>query len=276
MPAVAKLSYHRDTFELLGRQPIVSKSAQRLLKEWEKDHPNWLPASVREWFTLDEAVPLLGEGPSVGDLLRQQETIATQAAQRKLLCFGCLHQGVTLFHLELDDTDDPFVITIDCGRELTEPPPERFSAFVFSSLWPGLSGDRYSLVANDRAFGPMELDYLLENFTEGPRSGYRNGAEWHRTRLDRAPYHRSQEAPASGGGVWYRFFNITGRISVTKQGDPAEEGRAAWGIMAASEESLYAVARQVWGCGTLSRSLHGSRKVEKAVVQRLRTEFQSR
>jgi hypothetical protein len=259
VPAIAKLSYHQATFELLARQPVLNKEAQRLLKEWEKDHADRLPLSVREWFTLQDAGTLLGGGPGgewvagVGDLLRGYEALNEPggSGERKLLCFLDLHQGVTYYDLEIDGSEDPFVVIVDCGREETELPRERFSVFVFSSLWPALPGACCSLVANDRAFGPMELDYLIETFTEGPRTSCPNG------------------------DTWYRFFNALGRISVTKQGDATSEGRAAWGVVANSEESLYALAKQVWGCGTLSRSLRGSRKVEKAVVQRLRAEFQT-
>jgi hypothetical protein len=258
MPAVAKLSYHRATFELLEREPLLSDGDQQILAEWERTHPYRLPLAVREWFTLQDAVALLGGAPTgsewaagLGDVLRGFEALrSSPPTERKLLCFVVICQGVTLYDLELDGSEDPYVVVVDCGQELTEPPRERFSTFLFSQFWPGLPGFRYTLRANDRAFGPMELDYLIENFTEGPRSSCREGE------------------------TWYRFFNAVGRISVTKPGEATSEGRARWDIMANSEESLYAVAKQVWGCGTVSRSLRGTTKVEKAVLQRLRAEFQ--
>jgi hypothetical protein len=259
MSAIVKLSYHRATLELWGREPVLNKDVQRRLKQWEKGHPNRLPLSVREWLLLRDACPVLFGGSHNEGVVGLEDFLCAYVAlserartgERKLLCFYDVHQGVTYYHLEIDGSEDPLVVVLDCGHEDDELPRERFSTFLFSSAWPGLPGGCYSLVANDTAFGPMELDYLIENYREGPRSGVRDGA------------------------TWYRFFNATGRISVTRQGEATREGRAHWGLMASSEESLYTLAKHVWRCGTLSRRLRGSRKVEKEVVKRLRTEFQS-
>src|SRR5262245_41452278 len=54
-----QLEYHRATFDLLGREPVRSAGAVRLLNERERAAGFRFPASVREWYSLEGAVGVL-------------------------------------------------------------------------------------------------------------------------------------------------------------------------------------------------------------------------
>jgi hypothetical protein len=54
------LRFHARTFDLLGMEPGVSPSAVELLNQVENKIGRPLPASVREWYELqDEMVSML-------------------------------------------------------------------------------------------------------------------------------------------------------------------------------------------------------------------------
>lgn len=55
------LRYHQAAYVLLGQSPTVSQDAIILLEQQEKALGRELPASVREWYSLDGAVDILAE-----------------------------------------------------------------------------------------------------------------------------------------------------------------------------------------------------------------------
>jgi hypothetical protein len=221
---MSRLRYHQATFDLLGREPVVSPRALARIEEVERSCGCALPAAVKEWYSLDDASLLRryklegevrsldavladlrdtsrpGQGPSglrrlwasVGGHFplsplapRGRLPISAENDPRRLL------SGVRLLILSafadedwgLPDadtyvrghgSDDPPVLLVLPEREVVEA-ADTFSSFVFVHVWVGLTlersrytpEDHFILRVQDPSFGPMELDYLRDTFTEG-------------------------------------------------------------------------------------------------------------
>jgi hypothetical protein len=232
MSEPARLRYHGLTFEMLRREPAVSAEAQHQVEAAERTCGRRLPGAVREWYCLDGGSRALCRTlPPLPWVLMVLGWggVTPSAEQPNRLLVGNEWSEVS-YLLEVDGSDDPpVVVEAVGGRGRSRPYAASFSAFVFAQAWPG--GGAYTLVAGDAGFGPMELDYLRDHLREGP-----------------------SVEPAEG---WTRFhfFNESGRVGVSHQGDPHEEGPGVWQLCADSAGRLAELGRLVWPCGNVRHAL---------------------
>ena len=52
-------TYHQAPFDLIQKTPRISSQAIKTLDQLERVHTFMLPASVREWYSLEGAVAIL-------------------------------------------------------------------------------------------------------------------------------------------------------------------------------------------------------------------------
>jgi hypothetical protein len=143
-----------------------------------------------------------------------------------------------------------------------------FSVFVFLQTWERFFSSSavtrgFRVRAEEPRFGPMELDYFIDRFAEGPRQiSFEGDAE----RLNPFTGKMMKLYPYR-----FHFFSRTARVAVSCMGDPTrQEAEAWWAIQANSRKALLEVLRQLWPVGTLSETLTGMTRGGKAALKQLR------
>jgi hypothetical protein len=236
----ARLKYHRETFHLLGRQPVRSPEAAAVLKQRERARKFKLPASVREWYSLAGAVETLeansnsdhpvalerlGEprglwGPNSGEVF---DGVADGVLHLMVANQGCCHWAV-----RLAPGDDPAVLVTEQLRPtgtVWRTVTEHFSQFVLSKVWGyGKSwlhaGGSLSAIADPLT--PAARALLLTGCIHGPRT-----FDW-------------------PGGSHYNLMWIGAYIWVTDHAGHQSE----WFLGADSPWVLESGARLVWHLAT--------------------------
>ena len=64
-----KLPYHQKVFDLLKRTPTFDPDAEAKLRAVEDAYGLILPPSVREWYSLNEAISILQESNDCSDFV---------------------------------------------------------------------------------------------------------------------------------------------------------------------------------------------------------------
>jgi hypothetical protein len=276
-----KLKYHQATFDLLDERPVLSQAALRQIEAWERRHKVSLPASIREWYSLEGAEERLRYGDSTTGIL--QDTPLRKKLQEVAKQFRTREPGSftgfpvvpgdeeTAYYARLDRAADPRVHSCWYPYEWGSPATGSFSGFVFRWVWDHFTCYRpaardLSLFAVEPTFSPMELDYLIDHFSEGHHQfAFRGRREMRNpfTGEIRKVYPRR-----------FHFFDRTARVRVSCQGNPArEETEARWEIHGNSRDALFQAALRLWPCGTLSETLAAETRRAKAVLKRLRQKF---
>jgi hypothetical protein len=225
-----KLRFHQATCDLTGWAATLDDAVPPRLDELEARSGRRLPASLREWLCLPAAAQRHHELDGRAALLRAFETARPQDTPFPLLMLGG-DGGDGTCYLALDGSDDPPVLeespnAYDDDLHLR---CDRFSAFVFSAAW-NEPWWGWWFEAEDVPFGPPQLDFLKENFHEGP-TGHGEGGRW-----------------------WRAFFADGARLSVWPWHRPSSPGTVHWLIRARTAELLEATTRRVWEvCGLFGR-----------------------
>jgi hypothetical protein len=174
------LRYHETTFRVLGEEPVLSPAATAEIEAAERRCGRRLPPSVREWYSLEGVDARLHAPPdrrnpfcSVTQLLQWFEAWPQHSWTGEYVPV----RTENISHAFLPDGSDDPPIYVDYDDGVWELSQSHFSEFVFGSAWykkthPYVltkSDDaRSCLQAADSSFGPMELDFLKENYDEGP------------------------------------------------------------------------------------------------------------
>jgi hypothetical protein len=243
-PVPVELRYHATAMRVLEATPVLSPAALRTIERCGARCGARLPASVREWYSLEGAESLLSI-PDVGGCLEPLDRLLKRFARlrtdpdgsspTRTLIYSADSSGFTE-ELTFDGTDDP---PVDDGGT---PPRNRgpFSAFVLDMAWGVRTWPerlRAYLPDFGGVLGPPHLDFLIENFDELPRDKWRGR---------RNPFRPSAEEVDLFG---YRFFGRGCRIRVVADGDATHAERAAsWSVHAESESELFAALRFLWPC----------------------------
>ncbi|MCI0457281.1 MAG: hypothetical protein L0Z62_09910 [Gemmataceae bacterium] len=240
MSGPVKLQYHQETFDLLDEEPVLSADALKQIGRCEQQCGNTLPASVREWYSLEGAEDRLTVAVDDGEMRFTPLAVLLKAfaswwaPRRKrgakrvfVICnVGSTGRGSRLI---LNGQRDPPVT--DFPEELTRRP---FSCFVRERALDRLTAPRaLACYLHEGVAGPAQIDYLLEHFREARRNG---------------PSPSRDPRTGEPFMVWAcRFYSRTAVIHITARGDPTrEEGVASWDISADSTEELYDLLKRLW------------------------------
>jgi hypothetical protein len=201
MDQPVKLKYHQATFDLLDERPLLSKPALRRINGWERYHKVSLPASIREWYSLEGAEDRLRYGDPATRILQDDplrkklREVAKQFRTREPGSFKGFPvvpgEEDMAFYARLGRAADPLVHIVWYPDKwgVTE---GSFSVFVFCWVWDNFACHRpaarnLSLVAVEPTFSAMELDFLIDHFTEGPRQVTFRGRRKLRKRRQEGP-----------------------------------------------------------------------------------------
>ncbi|MFK4227547.1 hypothetical protein [Streptomyces sp. NPDC019890] len=184
------LQYHQRALALAGEPYIVSASAVAALDELEaRGNIDLLPASLREWYSLDSAVRILQRHSddipyAVADLGRSHgpygESVGDDDAphpidEQNLLPFMIENQGVCYWAVRLDGSPDPEVLITYEDFESWFPCSASFSEFAYSWVWDrpgGYSPREESRHASSQGqrLAPTDLTVLAHLFEPRPET----------------------------------------------------------------------------------------------------------
>ncbi len=258
-----KLKYHQATFDLLDEEPILSVAALQEIEKCERRCGAPLPASLREWYSLEGAEEKLTlyEGQWAPTSLKQLLKAWRKRPLRGICVYWRERSNSVL--LQPDGSQDPPMYDYNWEKPQWRP----FSEFVWETVLDRLTNTRtYSVWQSQQAgsFGPAQLDFLRERFREAPDERPRQGRD-PRTLED---------------FIWwlYRFYSRTVSLQVTAEADAARmECSAWWDISADTAAELYEVLKRVWPLVgdplQLSVDPHSHKPEAGEVLERLRKEF---
>ena len=250
------LRFHQATCQLLAMSPVVDEAARAVIDNRERRLGVSIPAAVAEWYGLRGAVDVLAGAN--GDHPRSAARLGEPSgnwggAPRDLVPEGLLvvcteNQAVCHWAVPLDEGPDPQVLVErgDSGQEpVWQHHAPSFSDYVFALAWDRVAfALPYGLAAQDVPLRTEDVGRLERGFVQRQRT-----YAW----------------PANTS---YRFERPEQRV-VIWDGDR----QADWWLLAATEQALASLARQLWGCGQLATSLYGcghnGQRAEE-VVARLR------
>lgn len=140
-----KLQYHQKTFELLGITPTLSLENLKRISDFEAKHDLMLPASLKEWYSLENHKNILQNAinqllnHSVIELeegLDEWNTWQHKKINKKHLYVLLENQAVWYIAVRLIDLDDPPVyLCYNEEGEDWELHASTFSDFVFAIVW---------------------------------------------------------------------------------------------------------------------------------------------
>jgi hypothetical protein len=235
--------YHGDVFELLGARPRASTKAEEELSLAEERLGLRLPASVREWYSNEDALSILAEHSNGDPPIPVREFAVSESGSGRMLPIRRENQGVCTWSILLDGTDDPpvYVSEVDSASRWQLHAPA-FSTYVYSCVWDyGVVIGRLALVqAQHGPISDRTLRALADAFVEGPRTFGWPGSMQHRFSGDR-----------HGLLIW-------------------ADHRTDWMIGAADGPDLESALRLVWDLDGVGASFYGCTEIAENVLARLR------
>ncbi len=306
MSGPLKLKYHQATFDMLGREPILSEQAIAEIEKWERRTKRKLPGAIKEWYSLQFAQELVTfshefrELRSCSVILKDIEEQDRKPDKARMVAFA--YEVDAALCVRLDGPANPPVLSrwddseeVAKGR-LFSSVQRLFSEVLFQWLWshsggadPCLSGYGGELEASEVPFGPGELDFILERFTLGLR-------EFHEIVECPNPFRpeemmrmwvRSESgkklvlkpgATATGDRRYDYYFYAPGvRLLVQIRGDEPvrTEQIAMIQISADSSKRLEEVACQFWEFSSFARECRAESKEGNNLLRKLRRRFGS-
>jgi len=212
--------YYSSTFRLLRTEPRLTPAAHFAVESAERDLGFQLPASVREWYSNEDAIDILAQYSNNDPPIALAEFAVIEWRGLRLLPFKNENQGVCTWSIVLDGTDDPPVFAdFDTDGAVWKLQAPTFSAYVHACVWD------YVMVLNQPAIvraqnGPLSaeaFEHLWREFAEQP--------------------------PTSGwpGDTQHRFEGRDHAILIW-----AEDRGSDWFVGARDAESLEAALRTIW------------------------------
>jgi len=257
------LKYHHQIFALLDQAPSVSSEAIVAIAAREQTCGVVFPASIKEWYCLQEANRLFEQktGHHLEDL---DELGRPEETRQGFLRVATEAQAVVGWYVRLNAGNDPPVWhnndqwdESDLRNVDWQPESACFTNFVFDLIsarhFDGYASGFY-LVATGVEPADDILQRLKDQFHEGPYT------------------------PAPGRRV-RRFFNTHGILTIQSLSpEQGEDSTAQWTIDCDSPESLYEFSRAVWNCPGIADSIRPQSHSKEAdrraleIIQRLRDE----
>jgi len=230
------LKYHQNTFNLLSLKPIVSEELLKLLNDVEHQYSISIPPSIREWYSMIEAMNIL-KTSIFGDVPHppQEWHNEGQFWWGNRLCHDLLsegfllvlseNQGVCHWAVKLDGSDDPPVfIEIDSiDNFVWQLYSNSFSEFIYDIVWKFVKKpEQIKLIAYTPTLTQADLSTLNQYFKKRPT----------------LIYPRNEKI--------YRFLGDAQSVEIR------EEQKAicvSWCLSAQSPSSLFSLSSQIWDMG---------------------------
>jgi hypothetical protein len=254
------LKYHRDALRLALEAPRQSDNALAAIRERETELGITFPDSVREWYSLDDAVARL-ERYSNADRAVPVSELGTpfddwydggprDFVGEGLLLFMQENQGVCNWAIRLDGEADPAVVVeVDTAPDAVWLPcSDRFSTFVWCQIWDRRPDYATGAAAQEEVFSPTDLAFLRSQYRELPAT-----FGW--------PGHTN-----------YRFENQHGGILIW---DGGEDRGVDWLIGSPGPSDLKTLLKHILPCGTLAQSLHANQVDADRILATLRAQAPS-
>jgi hypothetical protein len=237
-------TFHDATFELLGGTPVPSAVALKELESAERRLGIRLPPSVREWYSCEGALSILASHSNHDPPNPVQEFAVTRSSIGRLIPIRWENQGVCIWAILLDGSDDPpVVVDVDSDGEVWQPHAPTFSTYVSACVWDYRAVIRQPVLvqAQNDPLGPEALRALRGLFAERPTT-----LGW-------------------PGSAQYRFAGGRHGILIWS----TENAQADWHVGAADGDALESALRLVWDLDAVGESFYGMSSVGTAILTRL-------
>jgi hypothetical protein len=237
-------AFHSATFRLLNIEPHVSLAAVSEVEQAERQLGILLPSSVREWYYSENAIGIFEKYSNQDRPIPVHKFAVLQWQSHRLLPFKIENQGVCVWSIMLDGSDDPPVyVDVDSGGTQWHMHAPTFSAYVYACIWdyvfvleqPGL------VQAQNKALSPDAINGLRRAFAEQPKT-----FGW-------------------PGTTQLRFAGKDQAILIWSGEDQAD-----WFVGASDERSLESALRAVWYLDCVGESFYDCCQLGKAVLDKIR------
>lgn len=181
------MKYHKRTFALLGLNAVLNPKAEASISKAERRLGYRLPASLREWYSLEGAerilnrfarcdapIPLRKFGVQCAEEDESEELLAWD---KGYLIIRFEEQGVCKWGVELNGSNDPPVAVsyrvtpYDSDEQGWTRATDTFSHYVYNCVWDGQALSRKWLAeAENGPLSNIALETLREEFVTGPVS----------------------------------------------------------------------------------------------------------
>jgi hypothetical protein len=229
------LEYHQNTFNLLSLKPIVSEELLKLLNDVEHQYSISIPPSIREWYSIKEAMNILKtsilfdvphppqEWHNIGQFWLGDRLCNDLLSEGFLLILS-ENQGVFHWAVKLDGSDDPPVfIEIDSVPNfIWQLYTKRFSEFIYDIVWKFVKKPEQIKLIAYTSITQADLSALTQSFKKLPTLIYPKEEKLYRFRGDSQSIEIREEQ---------------GAICVT------------WCLSAQSPSLLFSLASQIWELG---------------------------
>jgi len=249
------LRYHTKAMQLLGLEGRISTTARNALDDVESRVKRTLPASVREWYELENAVQLLFQHSNadppvdigkLGEPLRDTLGGPHDLVAQNLLVIRQENQGACVWAVLLDGSDDPpVVLDLDTQFKTWTKCASSFSQHVYAWMWDYsqvLAEHRMLVQAQNPPLSEMALSSLSERF--------------------------ERECVTYGwpGHTQHRFYRGDQRILVW-----ANIKQADWWLSAKTRESLESAVKLVSPLDSVGKAFWSNDAEGQAVLKRVRS-----
>jgi hypothetical protein len=237
-------NFHSTTFRLLGIEPSTTAVATSKVELTERRLGFRLPASVREWYCDDCAIDILSKHSNQDWPITLSDFEVTQGPTNQLLPFKRENQGVCIWAVALDGSDDPPVfVDVDSNGNQWNLQATTFSTHVYTCVWDyARVFDQAALVqAQNGPFTAEALAELRNRFNESlPTFGW-------------------------PGCTQHRFEGKDTAILIW-----AAENQADWFVGAGDATLLRTSLQTVWNLDSLGQSLYDCTDMGKAALDNIR------
>lgn len=239
-------AFHSHTFKLLECAPPESPTARAAVEKTEHRLGIRLPASVREWYSIDDAIDILAKYSNDDRPIALQEFALNEWESHRLLPFKIENQGVCVWAISIDASDDPAVyVDVDSNGAQWNMMAPTFSSYIYACVWD------YVRVLHQQALVQAQNEPLSSGALEAVR-------EWY------------DEEPATfswPGNTQYRFAGDGHAILIWAGDDQAD-----WFIGAREASALENALRRIWDVDHVGRSLYDCDEIGDVVLKKIRGE----
>jgi hypothetical protein len=236
-------SFHSRTFRLLGAQPPISDAAFSEVERAEQRLGRRLPGSVREWYAFGGALRILAEHSNNDPPIPVDKFAISEWKSLQLLPVRVESQGVCMWSIVLDGSDDPPVyVDVDSNGTDWQLLSPTFSAYVYACVWDYqvVLGQPALVQAQNKSVTEGTIESLCSTFNEEPRT-----FGW-------------------PGSTQYRFAGKAHGILIW-----SNKNQADWFIGATDEWPLEPVLSAIWTLDDVGTSFYDCSKIGKRVLARI-------